>query len=130
MREIKFRAYNKEWGMMLPIDKIEFENGKPVSISVTIEASDYDHTGEWQDYVIGDDIILMQYTGLLDKNGKEVFEGDIVESDWYEDKQRIIGAKVYFSAGRFTCLGLKYDLYEMPELEIIGNIYENPKLLK
>jgi len=79
-----------------------------------------------------DDIIKLscQFIGLKDENEKEIYEGDIVKSNWLDDKQRITNAKIIFSAGRFTCLGLKSNLYEMPELEVIGNIYENPELLK
>lgn len=119
MEEIKFRAWDKEnKTMMITTDLVIDFNGNVC-------------TFDWDgNKGLEKNIILMQYTGLLDKQGKKIYEGDIVKSDWYEDIQRITGAKIIFSAGRFTCLGLKFDLYEMPELEVIGNIYENPELIK
>ena len=92
------------------------------------------------------DIVLMQFTGLLDKNGKEVFKGDVVAHD-----ARIIHqsglwkSEVYFENG---CFQVKCDmvahldnefhigtvkknlgLWNMDYIEILGNIYENPELL-
>jgi len=136
MREIKFRAWNKEWSMMSMVDKIEFDNGVPVSVSVTIQASDYDHKGEWEDYEIVKDIILQQFTGLLDKNGKEIYEGDIL-GDIYEggyigwcDKCKSFQ---YFSCLKecMSCLG-DVHWYELldEKLEVIGNIFENTELIK
>ena len=123
MREIKFRAWDKKENKMQQVVQILYGH----------EASNYPLSVDFFRSVksrLIKDIELMQYTGLKDKNGKEIYEGDIVKSDWIEDKQRITASKVIFNAGRFTCLGLNYDLYRMPELEVIGNIYENKELLK
>jgi len=138
MRELKFRAWNKIWGMMSLVDKIEFEEGKPVSISVTIEATDFDHTDEWSDYEVGDDIILQQYSGLKDKNGKEVYEGDIVEYKEFGESKSKKGV-VVFETGAFGLETINGSFdgsfdYGIEELswegfEVIGNIYENPELL-
>jgi hypothetical protein len=75
----------------------------------------------------GERFVLMQYTGLKDKNGKEVYEGDIV---MILDKK----ASVYYENGGFRTDALfKSSFIYLSEnnvkIEIIGNMYENPNLL-
>lgn len=74
-------------------------------------------------------VILMQYTGLKDKNGKEIYEGDVVK--WGAG----VKETVIFRDAKFCIEGI--DSYSIPllkndckDFEIIGNIYENPELLK
>lgn len=72
-----------------------------------------------------------QYTGFTDKNGKSVFEGDLVIarfwSDWCESYEKATG-KVKFYNGRYIIdispYCLKLNLYEHPEIEVVGNIHE------
>ena len=89
----------------------------------------------WKDLEDGflDEKTLRQYTGLKDKNGKEIYEGDIVERT-----KDLIKGKIEYNRieGRFVIcvsklfrnynLGLEADMI----VEVIGNIYENPELLK
>lgn len=84
------------------------------------------------DYKIGDECIIMQSTGVKDKNDKEIFEGDII--NWGEK----INGEVYFSSGRYWVRDF-YVTYQDDAsdafdegaslLEVVGNIYESPELL-
>jgi len=70
-------------------------------------------------------IDLMQYTGLKDKNGKEIYEGDIIRV--YDGEN----TEVYYDDGCFLVLGFRADELYLHEdtCEVVGNIYENPELL-
>jgi uncharacterized phage protein (TIGR01671 family) len=72
---------------------------------------------------------IMQFTGLLDKNGKEIYEGDIVRSEQWEPSTY----KIAFDRGAFY-LATKNDeevadIKYAERFEVIGNIYDNPELL-
>jgi uncharacterized phage protein (TIGR01671 family) len=79
--------------------------------------------------------VVMQFTGLLDKNGKEIYEGDILKINLYNDEWK---TKVRTYLGRLIIDVQGYDwnttalsfLDDEAETEVIGNIYENPELLK
>ena len=85
------------------------------------------------DYVFVDHLVIMQSTGLHDKNGKEVFEGDIVKmaKDVYSDPTyyeviRHRGGAYRLESNQHGCeLWLRHT-----NCEVIGNIYENPELLE
>lgn len=117
MREIKFRAWNKKYG--------SWEGTNDQEVTIWWNDSDgtfeFDHSG---------DIILMQYTGLKDKNNVEIFENDIVICD-----DGYIYEVVYFDCdAQFKFVTIDDDDYftfdDIQIENVIGNIYENPELLK
>lgn len=83
-------------------------------------------------YQNDDHFILMQYTGLKDKNGKEIYEGDVVRTHNDMASEQVYWNNEYaqFSKGRVID-GVFSNIHEdISYCEVIGNIYENPDLLK
>ena len=125
MREIKFKAWDKarkRWtNYSIADDLLRF----------------YDkHTGCWKTDKEGERFVLSQYTGLKDKNGKEIYEGDVVKAISFA---RWIGVVKYSDKNQafiFDDLDKKYrgdSIVFMSQFDegfkILGNIYENPELV-
>ncbi|MFJ5713143.1 YopX family protein [Neobacillus sp. NPDC093127] len=115
MREIKFRAWEKNLKEIIPVHEINFENRMINTKSV------------WR---LFDEIELMQYTGLKNKNGKEIYEGDIVKYKPMFGNGNYITAVVEYSEHAEWCLGWQPLHGVVHKCEVIGNIYENPDLLE
>jgi hypothetical protein len=126
-REIKFRAWDNDDKRLLDVVVL--------SCNKEFEFKCYCHVGEFNGkptgkYLKEEGCEIMQFTGLLDKNGKEIFEGDILDTS-SGNKYKVI-----FYKGCFVYTHVLDDDPRMPIYEVasswwvIGNIYENHELLE
>lgn len=128
----KFRAWDSSKKEMFTDTFAITESGQVVVVEQESVASP-------PDYVFVEHLVIMQSTGLHDKNGKEIFEGDIVRMRNPRDRRQI-GMFQVVRVANSPMLGLLdkkfttliFNLYEHMRnyYEIIGNIYENPELLE
>ncbi len=126
MRQIKFRAWDKEKEKMFVPVRLTFIKG---IAGVTHAIGDRDVNPKSNDYVV------MQFTGLLDKNGKEIYEGDVLKGklSYSNDDGSDAGSEETIGKVEWDRIGWYCrvtDFYNAPSnAEVIGNIYENPELL-
>lgn len=137
MREIKFRAWNKENNKMVQFDfkNIYGYEGEICGIILPDGQTALNFNSGYGDDGFNESLAIMQYTGLKDKHGVEIYEGDVLRKERYWD--------IYIESdadnARFGFLNTEWvvsqgkikpiDKYMMNEYEVIGNIYENPELL-
>lgn len=130
----KYRAWDKTDKEMYLVDEINFNRGEFESI------------GDGITFLRGaDEVELMQSTGLKDKNGQEIFEGDIIDTTDYEGGLSSVGhpfVKVecdkygFVVTGDFPCSPITLKKFEDGrkfagvKVKIIGNVYQNPELLE
>lgn len=124
-REIKFRAWHKDLKKMFKIGQITLEEG-----TWNFEPNDRDFIGMSIPYQPS--FVLMQYTGIHDKNGKEIYEGDIVEIT----KECVCGKGIIVFKNGCFFIKVKENLLALYNCEFnnykvkkIGNIYDNPEML-
>lgn len=124
-REIKFRAWTPSYGGVMRTPKqLVVVNGRVIGADIGL---------------IDSDVVLMQYTGLKDKNGKEIYEGDIVRGFYPGLGQVKFGKHMtstdFYASGAYGWYieapnNEEYSITIQDNTEVIGNIYENPHLLK
>lgn len=128
MREIKFRAWHIKEKKMYWVDRIDWTRDAGGIFYLGVQLPETMRESAAKEYK------LMQFTGLKDKNGKPIYEGDIVKSytHYYGKRKEQISAIKWIE-------DLKHDGFGEPlamgyifrggEIEVVGNIHENPKLL-
>lgn len=151
MREIKYRAWDNEKRFMFVPTQIELSQGenfsrweewKPMAWRDKLPEEGSGGIGRF----IGTECEIMQYTGLKDRNGKEIYEGDILRyldsydcstESGYDFEEFMNAGRVVFDneKARFDITNKNdigyYDWIEsISDCEVIGNIYEHPHLLE
>ncbi len=135
MRKIKFRAWDKESESMIYLDRVDcaydFENGKVLAFVV----DGYDEFGNHERYSRNPDWEIMQYTGLKDSKGVEIYEGDIMPVGLDKKIRVVIWQETYICFGLHDKDGIWQGMlsklgWDLEKGEVIGNIYENKDLLK
>lgn len=132
-REIKFRAWDIENKQMIPVGKLLFFDDDTI------------HVGNRPTSYRGvQQLILMQYTGLKDKNGKEIYEGDVIKVPYYEsplsygssiEVGESVGVVDYSKQYLMYVIKVEGESspeglcnYDESDIEVIGNIHGNPSL--
>ena len=139
MREIKFRAWDKEYKYMnykVLVGNVWDTDTKYTAHAMWIEPKyvSYKKESGWCHFDEHSNIELMQYTGLKDKNNVEIFEGDIIRVNklTYDKNNEFepFVSKIEFYMGSFHLDTKKMLLLSYgKDIEVIGNIYENKELL-
>lgn len=150
MREIKFRAWDNQAEKMIysdevyPMSKYKFEfdifndfEFKLMKMIDRYNVTDDEGNDTYQEVFKAVEADIMQYIGLKDKNGKEIYEGDIVEyeidspglGEYFKGVVEFYNGFYYIKSKRTDNIMDLTD-YETNNLTIIGNIYENPELLE
>ena len=126
----KFRVYIKNLKMMLPVNNIDFVNK---TVAVQICKDDFMHNDPHEYDFNDENIVIMQSTGLKDKNKVEIFEGDVFITNngnkykviW--DESRFIGTDYHQET---VCYVDYCNNYEESMIEVIGNIHEEPGIMR
>ncbi|MBV1560903.1 hypothetical protein J0O81_14355 [Listeria monocytogenes] len=144
MRAIGFRAFVKRKKKMLPVTDLCFNETEAVGVSGCGNAK-CTLCVDWYSF---DDVVLMQYTGLKDKNGKKIFEGDVVTAfsniNKYTDsfagdvEPTFCFTSIVYDGACFKTTYKGEPSYVLNQngsslvkhTEVIGNIHENPELLE
>ena len=129
--ETKFRAYDKTNKRMMYFDEF-WPCSEYQSLAWHINEESKKGEGSYCLNWDTQNLEIMQFTGLKDKNGKEVYEGDIIKNiPSAFAKEEVIGEIVWFPGHcRFVMNKTNHYLDMINTYEIIGNIYQNPEILK
>lgn len=126
MRHIEFRVWNTLLKKYLPDDLAHIKSSGSLVFGSSYRKPDYNR---YLPFIMKGDNIVEQFTGLKDKNGKKIYEGDVLVDDTGEPVEYWV---VKFSDGGFVgeCAGVAESLFELTNLEVVGNIHKDSELLE
>ena len=135
MTEIKFRVWLKPEHWNEDEHKGLMTNGLPLGGFnewwINLENPFNENCGLDGTFTAGKEIEVMQFTGLNDKKGKEIYEGDILNSSEKDSLCYVIWDDAAFALKSPGSEAVDYEHSSVFEsMEVVGNIYENPELLK
>lgn len=131
MRETKYTAWDKNIETMVDPENLHLDGSGLVAVYYQ-NCDDVESVWE-TDPLILENITLLQYTGLKDKNGKEIYEGNITCRHWGDGSWQ--NGQIIYEEGCFRWQEINKDRFIHPigintlHSEVIGNIYENKELL-
>jgi len=157
MRDIKFRAWHKKLGQMLTVYVLNWTTKAGLNGELEYEATSKGYYGENEQVLFSpDEVELLQFIGLKDKNAREIYEGDVLALEDTDSDEVNVGIG-YVTVRQDPCTtfaAVEYDInraaygfviygytegydkgfnpisdYDMTLFEIVGNIYQNPELL-
>ena len=130
MKNIKFRAWDKESKRMFQVQALQFYGANNTVDACWTNGVDFDGESTLGEPELNNlhNLVLMQYTGMKDVKGVEIYEGDILQSEHYFRYQ------VVFKGDCWRCEPVKNNHLKNrfigSDLKVIGNIYENPEPLE
>jgi len=136
-REIKFRAWDSNFGIMIPnvvaygndsiiITDVAFNEAYGDNVDDRFETG-VEQAGPEHECITGD-LIVEQFTGLEDKNGKEIYEGDIIQTP-RKDLGVIVYVAPFFEVTVSESQSSMYSREWFKDVEVIGNIHEHYELI-
>lgn len=135
-RPIKFRAFHRNFGQMFDVYALGYDKDQELE-EIQVDTLQFDRTKEKSfNWLSAKDLEPMQFTGLTDKNGKEVYEGDIMANCVNYPNSHAVKKGDIMGVVEFRDGGFFYGEHEVltgtssKDLEVIGNIYEDKELLK
>jgi uncharacterized phage protein (TIGR01671 family) len=132
MREIKFRAWHKKRKKFYEILHLHLKTIMNGGIWATCEGYNIIEHQEIHIQIQPKDCEIIQYTGLKDKNAKEIYQSDLVKDEHGFTKEIVWSCYEWRLKGHdvsYPIVSYESDIPGHADLEIIGNIYENPELL-